>query len=57
MRSANDYFTEYYRPLIPCVNILRKAVFPNGRRWAKEDTVLYDQVKEILGGVHKRTES
>lgn len=23
---------DYYRPPIPCVNTLRKAVFPNGRR-------------------------
>lgn len=30
--TAKDYFTEYYRPLIPCVNTLRRAVFPDGRR-------------------------
>jgi hypothetical protein len=29
VRSANEYFTEYYRPLIPCVTALRK-VFPHG---------------------------
>jgi hypothetical protein len=48
VRSANEYFIEYYQPLILCVNALRKAVFPNGRRWSKEDIGLYDRMKEIL---------
>lgn len=48
LRSANEYFTEYYRPLIPCVNTLRKAVFRNGGRWKKEDKGLYDRMKQIL---------
>jgi hypothetical protein len=48
LRSTNEHFTEYYQPLIPCVNTLRKAAFPNGRRWAKEDTGLYDRMKDIL---------
>lgn len=53
VRSANEYFTEYYRPLIPCINTLRKAVFPNGRRWAKEDPGLYDRMKTILRGARE----
>jgi hypothetical protein len=53
VRSANEYFTEYYQPLIPCVNALRKTVFPNGRRWAKEDTGLYDRMKQILRGARE----
>lgn len=53
IRSANEYFTEYYRPLIPCINTLRKAVFPNGRRWAKEDPGLYDRMKAILRGARE----
>ncbi|KAJ5318440.1 hypothetical protein N7476_004860 [Penicillium atrosanguineum] len=48
VRSANVHFTKHYHPLIRCVNTLRKAVFPNGRRWTKEDTGLYDRMKEIL---------
>ncbi|KAJ5559163.1 hypothetical protein N7461_003135 [Penicillium sp. DV-2018c] len=48
VRSANEYFTKYYRPLVPCVNNLRKAVFPSGRRWAKEDKGLYDRMKQSL---------
>ena len=53
VRSANEYFTVHYRPLIPCVNALRKAVFPYGRRWAKEDTGLYDRMTEILRGAQR----
>ncbi|CAG7999808.1 unnamed protein product [Penicillium nalgiovense] len=53
VRSANEYFTEYYRPLIPCMNTLRKTVFPNGRRWAKEDIGLYDRLKGILRGAQE----
>ncbi|KAJ5475340.1 hypothetical protein N7539_008406 [Penicillium diatomitis] len=53
VKSANEYFTEYYRPLIPCINTLRKAVFPNGRRWAKEDPGLYDRMKAILRGARE----
>lgn len=48
LRSANKYFTDYYRSLIPCVNILRKTVFPHGRQWIKEDSGLYDRMKEVL---------
>lgn len=48
VRSANEYFTEYYQPLVPCVNTLREAVFPNGSRWRNEDMGLYDRMKGIL---------
>ncbi|KAE8145874.1 hypothetical protein BDV25DRAFT_133403 [Aspergillus avenaceus] len=53
VRSANEYFTEYYQPLIPCINTLRKVVFPNGRRWAKEDLGLYDRMKAVLRGAQE----
>lgn len=45
---ADEYFTQYYKALIPCVNALRKAVFPNGIAWTVEYIGLYDQMKEIL---------
>ncbi|KAJ5712432.1 hypothetical protein N7493_008900 [Penicillium malachiteum] len=48
VKAASDYFTDYYRPLIPCVNALRREVFPHGRRWAKEDAGLYDRMKKVL---------
>ncbi|RYN85705.1 hypothetical protein AA0119_g13200 [Alternaria tenuissima] len=41
-------FTPYYRPLIPHVNRLRRAVFPMDKPWEKEDTILYTRMKEIL---------
>ncbi|CAG7999365.1 unnamed protein product [Penicillium salamii] len=53
VRSANEYFTEYYQPLVPCVNALRKVVFPQGRRWVKEDLGLYDMMKEIVRGARE----
>lgn len=48
IRSAEENFTRYYQPLIPWVNRLRKAVFPNGGRWEKEDAGLYTRMKSIL---------
>ncbi|KAJ5215349.1 uncharacterized protein N7498_001756 [Penicillium cinerascens] len=53
LRSANVHFTRHYHPLIQCVNALRRAVFPNGRRWTKEDAGLYDRMKEILRGARE----
>ncbi|KAK3947615.1 hypothetical protein QBC32DRAFT_80510 [Pseudoneurospora amorphoporcata] len=48
IKCAEEYFTPYYQPLIPCVNRLRKAVFPNGGRWEKEDEGLYSRMRRIL---------
>ncbi|RDK48224.1 hypothetical protein M752DRAFT_300036 [Aspergillus phoenicis ATCC 13157] len=48
LRMADEYFTQYYKSLIPCVNALRKAVFPNGIAWTVEYIGLYDQMKKIL---------
>jgi hypothetical protein len=41
-------FTPYYQPLIPCVNRLRRAVFPTDKPWENEDKTLYSRMKEIL---------
>ncbi|EEQ91746.2 uncharacterized protein BDCG_06866 [Blastomyces dermatitidis ER-3] len=35
LRIAQYYFTPYYQSLIPCVNRLRRLVFPDGGRWKK----------------------
>ncbi|KAG8664999.1 uncharacterized protein FPOAC1_012977 [Fusarium poae] len=40
--------TLYCHPIIPWVNRLRKAVFPNGGRWEREDRVLYSRMRDIL---------
>ena len=53
IETAEENFTPYYQPLIPWVNRLRKAVFPNGGRWKKEDRKLYSQMKEILREARK----
>jgi hypothetical protein len=46
--AAEHSFTSYYQVLIPWVNRLRKAVFPDGGRWEKENKGLYSPMKEIL---------
>ena len=48
VKRAEDYFTPYWRPMIPWVNRLRKAVFPGGQRWSKEDIGLYGEMRAIL---------
>lgn len=48
IKAAEDNFTQYYQPLIPWVNRLRKVVFPNGKRWKKDDESLYTKMKKIL---------
>ncbi|KAL8410404.1 hypothetical protein RB596_000189 [Gaeumannomyces avenae] len=53
IRTAKENFTPYYQPLVPWVNRLRKAVFPNGGRWEKQEIGLYAQMREIIGEAHK----
>ncbi|TGJ85252.1 hypothetical protein E0Z10_g3496 [Xylaria hypoxylon] len=48
VQIAGKNFTSYYRALIPWVNKLRRAVFPNGRRWQQVDETLYSQMTQIL---------
>jgi hypothetical protein len=48
IKAAEEDFTKCYQPLIPWVNKLRKAVFPNGGRREKEDAELYTSMKKIL---------
>ncbi len=53
IRAAKKNFTLYYQPMVPWVNRLRKAVFPNGGRWENEDNGLYARMKEILEEARK----
>ncbi|UKZ79444.1 hypothetical protein TrVFT333_007199 [Trichoderma virens FT-333] len=46
--DAKRDFTEYYLPLLPWVNKLRKVVFPNGKPWTEPDEGLYARMKGIL---------
>ncbi|KAL8380668.1 hypothetical protein RB595_005104 [Gaeumannomyces hyphopodioides] len=43
-----DEFSEHYQPLIPWVGRLRAVVFPDGRRWEREDLGLYARMREII---------
>ncbi|KAJ2990197.1 hypothetical protein NUW58_g3071 [Xylaria curta] len=45
--TVSNHFTTFYQPLIPWVDQLRQAVFPNGGRWKKEDQGLYTRIEEI----------
>ncbi|KAH8744073.1 hypothetical protein F5883DRAFT_30549 [Diaporthe sp. PMI_573] len=51
--EAAKNFTQYYQPMVPWVNRLRKAVFPNGRRWEREDSGLYAQMRGLLEEARK----
>lgn len=47
-KTTLEHFTDYYQPLIPCVNKLRREIFPRGGRWRVPNSKLYDEMKEIL---------
>lgn len=53
VRMVDEHFTEYYKPLGPWVNRLRKVVFPNGGRWEEEDKELYSRLKTMLSAACK----
>ena len=46
--TITDHFTPYYKPVIPLLNRLRKAVFPSGLPRKREDEGLYLQMRNIL---------
>ncbi|KAI1905715.1 hypothetical protein LOZ65_006946, partial [Ophidiomyces ophidiicola] len=48
LKSSARHFTDYYQPLVPWVNRLRRVVFPNGGRWKTPDKSLYSAMREIL---------
>jgi len=52
-KTAMEYFTDYYEPLVPWLNRLRRVVFPNGGRWKSEDRELYSRIKEIIREARK----
>lgn len=48
LRTAENHFTSYYQPLIPCVNRLRRLVFPDRGRWQKPNPDLpKDMIREL----------
>jgi hypothetical protein len=48
MKTIAYNFTQYYEPLIPLLNGLRKMVFPGDKPWEREDERLYSRMREIL---------
>ncbi|KAI1300772.1 hypothetical protein F5Y03DRAFT_223623 [Xylaria venustula] len=48
LKTTTEFFTGYYKPLVPLVNRLRREVFPNGKRWKKEDSDLYYKLQQVL---------
>ncbi|KAI0554085.1 hypothetical protein F4679DRAFT_344953 [Xylaria curta] len=48
-QRARKYFTSYYQPLIPCVEALRKEVFPGG----DPDPTLYNRMISVLQEAQK----
>ncbi|KAB5513466.1 hypothetical protein GE09DRAFT_1013846 [Coniochaeta sp. 2T2.1] len=53
IKAVEKNFTPYYKPMVPWVNKLRKVVFPNGRRWEREDSGLYSRMRGILEETRK----
>jgi hypothetical protein len=47
-KTTLEHFTDYYQPLIPCVDRLRRKIFPGGGRWKVPNPKLYLDMKEIL---------
>lgn len=47
-KEVGENVTTYCTSLIPCVEELRNVVFPEGKRWLKEDRQLYSRMKSIL---------
>ncbi|KAF7867284.1 hypothetical protein EAF04_005367 [Stromatinia cepivora] len=41
-------FTKYCTPLIPCIQKLRKVVFPDGKPWSREDRQVYSHMKSVI---------
>lgn len=50
-------FTPYCQPLIPCIQELRNYIFPNGKRWLRENNKLYSQIRGVLNKARGDMES
>ena len=46
--EAASGFTPQYASLIPCVQELRKCVFPDGKNWQEKNKELYSQMRGVL---------
>ncbi|KAL3584588.1 hypothetical protein FPOAC2_14368 [Fusarium poae] len=57
LKIAEESFSTHYQLLIPCVNRLRRKVFPNGERWKTDDLDLYFKMKLVLQAARETEES
>jgi hypothetical protein len=57
LKIAEESFSTHYQLLIPCVNRLRRKVFPNGGRWKTEDLDLYFRMKLVFQAARETEES
>lgn len=48
IKIMSDSFSEYCKPMIPCMQKLWEEVFPGGRRWQREDRELYSRMVAVL---------
>ncbi|KAJ5723663.1 hypothetical protein N7488_001698 [Penicillium malachiteum] len=48
LRDIDESFTPYYQCLAPCVNKLRRLVFPMHSPWEREDRELYSRMRQAL---------
>ncbi|KAI2470765.1 hypothetical protein F4781DRAFT_430153 [Annulohypoxylon bovei var. microspora] len=48
IETAEENFTPYHKPLIPCLNKLREVVFPGGCARQGRDMSLYDSMMAVL---------
>ena len=53
-KEVDENFTAYCKPLIPCIQDLRKVAFPEGKRWLAQDRRLYSQMKSVLENARRR---
>ncbi|PHH63861.1 hypothetical protein CDD81_5418 [Ophiocordyceps australis] len=57
LNTAKANFTPFFQPLIPCVDRLRRKVFPNDHSWKEEDPGLYSKMREVLQAARVAEES
>ena len=46
--EVDRHFTAYCQQLVPCIQEMRKVVFPGGKRRASEDRKVYSQMIAVL---------
>ena len=55
-KEMSEHLSEYCKPLITCIQELRKFVIPGGKRWLSEDRELYSRMTDIIGKAWKDLE-